>query len=91
MDTVAVQRLGDDLAEFVGHVFGSLTYSGWQDRAGRYLRGPMLGRHKEIQPMATRLRGRHEQALNHFVTNSPWNVAPVRRRIAERISAVGDR
>jgi len=34
MDTVAVQRLGDDLAEFVGDVFGSLMYSGWQDRAG---------------------------------------------------------
>jgi SRSO17 transposase len=35
--------------------------------------------------MAARLHGPHEQALNHFVTNSPWEVAPVRRRIAERI------
>jgi SRSO17 transposase len=87
MDTVAVRRLGDDLAEFVGDVFGSLTYSGWQDRAGHYLRGLMLdGRRKSIQPMAARLHGPHEQALNHFVTNSPWDVTPVRRRIAERIS-----
>ncbi len=55
-------------------------------RAGHYLRGFMLdGRRKSIQPMVARLQGPHEQALNHFVTNSPWQVAPVRRRIAERI------
>ena len=86
MDTVAVRQLGDALVEYVGDVFGSLTYSGWQDRAGHYLRGLMLdGRRKSIQPMAARLPGLHEQALNHFVTNSPWEVTPVRRRIAERV------
>jgi SRSO17 transposase len=86
MDTVAVQRLGNDLGDYVGDVFGSLRYSGWQQRAGDYLRGLMLdGRRKSIQPMAARLHGPHEQALNHFVTNSPWEVEPVRRRIAERI------
>jgi SRSO17 transposase len=86
MDTAQVQRLGDDLSEYVGDVFASLRYSGWQDRAGHYLRGLMLdGRRKSIQPMAARLHGLHEQALNHFVTNSPWDVTPVRRRIAERI------
>jgi hypothetical protein len=43
------------------------------------------------------LRGAHEQALNHFVTNSPWGVTPVHRRIAERFdealngAALGDR
>src|SRR4051794_31607170 len=87
MDTVAVQRLGDDLGEYVGDVFGSLRFCLWRDRAGDYLRGLMLdGRRKSIQPMAARLHGPHEQALNHFVTNSPWDVAPVRRRIAERMS-----
>jgi len=41
------------------------------------------GRRKSIQPMAARLDGVvHEQALNHFVTNSPWPVEPVRARIA---------
>jgi SRSO17 transposase len=67
-------------------MFASLRYSGWQDRAGHYLRGLMLdGRRKSIQPMAARLHGPHEQALNHFVTNSPWSVTRVRRRIAERV------
>jgi hypothetical protein len=41
------------------------------------------GRRKSIQPMAARLGGVHEQALNHFATNSPWEVEPVRDRIAE--------
>ncbi len=87
MNTSAVQRLADDLDEFVADVFASLTRSGWQDRAGHYLRGLMLdGRRKSIQPMAARLAGPHEQALNHFVTNSPWGAAAVRRRLAVRMA-----
>jgi len=36
--------------------------------------------------MAARLDGVvHEQALNHFVTNSPWPVEPVRARLAELV------
>jgi hypothetical protein len=55
MDTVAVQQLGDDLTEYVGDVFGSLTYSGWQDRDGHYLRGLNLdGHRKSIQPALLR-------------------------------------
>jgi SRSO17 transposase len=74
------------LDAFVMDVFASLTRSGWQDRAGDYLRGLMLdGRRKSIQPMAARLAGPHEQALNHFVTNSPWPPADVRERLAVRM------
>ncbi|MDI6106088.1 IS701 family transposase, partial [Actinoplanes sp. NEAU-A12] len=83
MDVVEADRLRDDLAEFASDVFASLTRAGWQDRAAAYLQGLMIdGRRKSIQPMAARLQGVHEQALNHFVTNSPWQVAPVRQRIA---------
>jgi SRSO17 transposase len=84
MGVVEVERLRDDLAEFTQDVFASLTRSGWQARAGWYLQGLMLdGRRKSIQPMAARLDGVvHEQALNHFVTNSPWQVEPVRAQIA---------
>lgn len=86
MDTVAVQRLADDLDNFVMDVFAPLTRAGWQDRAADYLRGLMLdGRRKSIQPMAARLAGPHEQALNHFVTNSPWDAAAVRQRLAVRM------
>jgi SRSO17 transposase len=86
MDTVAVRRLAEDLDDFVGDVFAPLTRSGWQDRAEDYLRGLMLdGRRKSIQPMAARLAGPHEQALNHFVTNSPWDATAVRERLAVRM------
>ncbi|GAB3816735.1 IS701 family transposase [Micromonospora zhanjiangensis] len=84
-----MERLHADLADFTGDVFGSLTRAGWQDRAGQYLHGLMLdGRRKSIQPMAGRLPGVHDQALNHFVTNSPWDVTPVRRRLALRMDEV---
>jgi SRSO17 transposase len=88
MDVGAVQRLGVDLDGFVSDVFGSLTRSGWRDRAGDYLRGLMLdGRRKSIQPMAARLGGPNDQALNHFVTNSPWEVTAVRAGLAVRMDA----
>ncbi|MEV6298599.1 IS701 family transposase [Actinoplanes sp. NPDC051861] len=83
MDVVEVDRLRCDLSEFASDVFASLTRAGWQERAAAYLQGLMIdGRRKSIQPMAARLQGVHEQALNHFVTNSPWQVEPVRQRIA---------
>jgi SRSO17 transposase len=84
MDVVEADRLREDLLEFAAEVFASLTRSGWQERAAAYVQGLMIdGRRKSIQPMAARLQGVHEQALNHFVTNSPWAVEPVRERIAE--------
>jgi SRSO17 transposase len=84
MRVVEVERFRADLSEYAADVFASLTRSGWQERAGWYVHGLMLdGRRKSIQPMAARLDGAvHEQALNHFVTNSAWPVQPVRARIA---------
>lgn len=86
MDVREVERLGGDLADFTADVFGSLTRVGWQDRAGQYVRGLMVdGWRESIQPMAGRLPGVHDQALNHVVTNSPWGVVPVWRRLASRM------
>jgi SRSO17 transposase len=89
MDAQTVAGLDEALVDFVGDVFGSLGRDGWRDRAGQYLRGLMVdGRRKSIQPMAARLAGVNDQALNHFVTNSPWDPVPVRARIAVRMSEV---
>ncbi|MFK3982377.1 IS701 family transposase [Micromonospora sp. NPDC050397] len=86
MDPLDVHRLRDELAGFAGDVFRSLTRLGWRDRAVSYLQGLMIdGRRKSVQPMAGRLPGVHDQALNHFVTNSPWDVTPVRRQLAWRM------
>jgi SRSO17 transposase len=92
MGVVEAERPRDDLTGFTADVFASLTRSGWQDRAGWYLRGLMLdGRRESIQPMAVRLDGAvHEQAVNHFVTNSQWRVEPVRARIAELVDEAID-
>ncbi len=89
MDLGGVDRLRGELEAFTADVFASATRKGWQQRAGEYLRGLMIdGRRKSIQPMAARLGGVDEQALNHFVTNSPWDVVPVRSRLAQRMAAV---
>jgi SRSO17 transposase len=51
-----------------------------------YLRGLMLdGRRKSIEPMAARLLDGDEQCLQQFVNQSPWEWAPVRRRLARRM------
>jgi SRSO17 transposase len=42
MDAMTVQRLGDGLADYVGDVFASLRYAGWQDRAGQNLALKMI-------------------------------------------------
>jgi hypothetical protein len=61
-----------------------------------YLRGLLLdGKRKSIEPMAKRLaRGDPaadayalEQALQQFVSQSPWDPVPVRRRLAQRMTA----
>ena len=85
MDVERVDELREQLLEFTEDVFASLTRAGWRERGECYLRGLMLdGKRKSIQPMAARLRV-HEQALNHFVTVSPWDPVPVRRRLAQRM------
>jgi SRSO17 transposase len=89
VDDIEVAALREDLAGFVADVFASLTRAGWQQRASQYVQGLMLdGRRKSIQPMAARMHAVHDQALNHFVTNSPWDVTAVRLRLAQRLDPV---
>lgn len=91
MDAVRVARFRPQLLDFTSDVFVSLTRAGWRERGECYLQGLMLdGKRKSIQPMAARLPGVHEQALNHFVTNSPWDPVPVLERLAHRMDAAID-
>jgi SRSO17 transposase len=56
-----------------------------------YLRGLMLdGKRKSIQPMAERLPDGNEQALQQFVSQSPWDWRPVRQRLAQQLTAAVD-
>jgi SRSO17 transposase len=76
------------LEAFADDVFASLARADQRARGQCYLRGLMLdGRRKSIEPMAARLGEVHYQALHHFVAASPWDWRPVRRRLAEVLTA----
>jgi SRSO17 transposase len=76
------------LEAFAEDIFASLPRTDQRARGQCYLRGLMLeGRRKSVEPMAQRLGEVHYQALHHFVAVSPWDWRPVRRRLAEVMTA----
>jgi SRSO17 transposase len=81
-------RIRGRLEAFADDIFASLARTDQRARGQCYLRGLMLdGRRKSIEPMAQRLGEVHYQALHHFVAVSPWDWRPVRRRLAEVLTA----
>jgi SRSO17 transposase len=81
-------RIRGRLEAFADDLFASLPRADQRARGECYLRGLMLeGRRKSIEPMAARLGEVHYQALHHFVATSPWDWRPVRRRLAEVMTA----
>ena len=79
------QRAG--LIEFAEEMYGSLARCDQRAKGEQYVRGLLLeGRRKSIQPMAARLPDGDEQGLQQFITDSPWRDAPVRRRLARRMT-----
>jgi SRSO17 transposase len=91
-----LRRIRTRLTAFAEDLFASIPRKDQRRWGQRYLRGLLLdGKRKSIQPMATRLaRGdlgadayAIEQALQQFVNQSPWDPVPVRRRLAERMTA----
>jgi len=76
------------LEAFAEDIFASLPRTDQRTRGQTYLRGLMLdGRRKSIEPMAARLGEVHYQALHHFIAVSAWDWRPVRRRLAEVLTA----
>jgi SRSO17 transposase len=74
------------LVEFAGEMFEPMRRKDQRRWGEVYLRGLMLdGRRKSIEPMAARLADGDEQCLQQFVNQSPWEWAPVRRRLARRM------
>jgi SRSO17 transposase len=77
------------LIEFAEEMYGSLARCDQRAKGEQYVRGLLLeGRRKSIQPMAARLPDGDEQGLQQFITDSPWEDLPVRRRLARRMAAV---
>lgn len=87
VDLTEVEELREDLEVFCAEVFASIPRRDTRGWGNCYLRGLMLeGRRKSIQPMAERLPDGDMQALQQFVGQSPWDPAPVQRRIATKVS-----
>jgi SRSO17 transposase len=75
------------LIAFAEEMYGSLARCDQRAKGEQYVRGLLLeGRRKSIQPMAARLPDGDEQGLQQFITDSPWRDAPVRRRLAVRMT-----
>jgi len=88
---VRAADLADARAALVGfaeEIYAPLARCDQRAKAEQYVRGLLLeGRRKSIQPMAARLADGDEQGLQQFITDSPWQDGPVRRRLAARMTA----
>jgi len=75
------------LIEFAAQMYRPLVRCDQRAKGEQYVRGLLLeGRRKSIQPMAARLPDGDEEGLQNFITDSPWDDVPVRRRLARRMS-----
>lgn len=84
VDAAALAEIDERLDSFVGELFSSLKRKDQRATASVCARGLMLdSRRKSMQPMAERLRVDH-QRRQQFVTNSPWDVVPVRKTLSRR-------
>lgn len=74
------------LIEFAAQMYRPLVRCDQRAKGEQYVRGLLLeGRRKSIQPMAARLPDGDEEGLQHFICDSPWDDAAVRRRLARRM------
>ncbi len=75
------------LIEFAAEMYRPLVRCDQRAKGEQYVRGLLLeGRRKSIQPMAARLPDGDEEGLQQFITDSPWEDEPVRRRLAWRMT-----
>jgi SRSO17 transposase len=91
MTPAELTRVRSRLVAFAAEVFQPLARADQRRWGECYLRGLMLdGKRKSIQPMAARLPDGNEQALQQFVSQSPWDWRPVRQRLATQMTAAID-
>jgi SRSO17 transposase len=91
MTPAELSRVRKRLVAFAAEVFEPLARADQRRWGECYLRGLMLdGKRKSIQPMASRLPDGNEQALQQFVSQSPWDWRPVRQRLATQMTATVD-
>ncbi len=96
MTPTQLRRIRTRLTAFAEDLFAPIPRKDQRRWGQTYLRGLLLdGKRKSIEPMAARLAKGDpqadayalEQALQQFVNQSPWDPTPVRRRLAQRMTA----
>jgi hypothetical protein len=91
MTPAELARVRRRLVAFATEVFEPLARADQRRWGEVYLGGLMLdGKRKSIQPMASRLPDGNEQALQQFISQSPWDWRPVRQRLATQMTAAVD-
>jgi SRSO17 transposase len=85
MTPAELARVRRRLVAFAEAMFEPLARADQRRWGEVYLRGLMLdGKRKSIQPMAERLPDGNEQALQQFLSQSPWDWRPVPLRSCAR-------
>jgi SRSO17 transposase len=79
------------LERFLGDLVEPMGRSERRHWAQIYIEGLLLdGQRKSVQPIAERIAGADEQALNQFLNQSPWEVTEIQRRLARRLADEGE-
>jgi len=86
MTSQALKQLDVRLVNFLGELTEPMGRSERAHWARVYVQGLLLdGQRKSVEPMAERIPGADVQALRQFLSQSPWEVAEVQRRLALKV------
>lgn len=86
MKVTELRAVEKQLSAFVEEFASELGRAERRHWGKRYLMGLLLdGERKSIEPMAQRVPGGNEQALQQFVNQSPWAHEPVQTKLYRRL------
>jgi len=86
MTSQALKQLEGRLDNFLGELTAPMGRSERAHWARVYVQGLLLdGQRKSVEPMAERISGADVQSLRQFLSQSPWEVAEVQRRLALKV------
>lgn len=86
MTSQALKQLDGRLDNFLRELTEPMGRSERAHWARVYVQGLLLdGQRKSVEPMAERIPGADVQALRQFLSQSPWEVAEVQRRLALKV------
>ncbi|KIC76466.1 IS4 family transposase [Neochlamydia sp. TUME1] len=87
MDLEQLNSIREQLNEWINVFKANLGRSERVHWCRLYISGLILdGERKSIEPMAKRLPGGNEQAIQQFVNQSPWDHAAMQQQLAKHMA-----